>query len=123
MSEPARRPPDPGLAAERTDLAWNRGGLALLACGAAVARGFPPAGFSARHVVGIVILVLGRFTWAMGAYEARRRSRALPERPVATRRDLLPVVVGTTGVGLAVFVLAGSTRDDVEDASSAPTYR
>jgi hypothetical protein len=25
---------------------------------------------------------------------------------VATRRDLLPVVVGTTGVGLAVFVLA-----------------
>ena len=106
MSEPARRPPDPGLAAERTDLAWNRSGLALLACGAAVARGFPPAGFSARHVVGIVILVLGGFTWAMGAYEARRRSRALPERPVATRRDLLPVVVGTTGVGMAVFVLA-----------------
>jgi putative membrane protein len=106
MSEHPRWPLDPGLAPERTALAWNRSGLALLACGAAVARGFPPAGFSARHVVGIVILVLGGFTWAMGAYEARRRSRATPARPVATRRDLLPVVVGTTGVGLAVFFLA-----------------
>jgi putative membrane protein len=106
MSEHARRPLDPGLAAERTDLAWNRSGLALLACGAAVARGFPPAGFSARHAVGFVILVLGGFTWAMGAYEARRRSRAAPARPVATRRDLLPVALGTTSVGLAAFVLA-----------------
>jgi putative membrane protein len=106
MSEHPCRPIEPGLAAERTDLAWNRSGLALLACGAAVLRGFPPAGFSARHVVGVVILVLGGFTWAMGAYEARRRSRAAPARPVATRRDLLPVALGTTGVGLAAFVVA-----------------
>ena len=97
---------DPGLASERTDLAWNRSGLSLLACGAAVIRGFPPAGFSARHVVGAVILVLGGFTWAMGAYEARRRSRPGLARSVATRGDLLPVVLGTTGVGIAAFVLA-----------------
>jgi inner membrane protein YidH len=106
MSERARQPIDPGLASERTALAWNRSGLALLACGAAVIRGFPPAGFSARHVVGVVILVLGGFTWAMGAYEARRRSRPGRARPVATRRDLFPVVVGTAGVGVAAFVLA-----------------
>jgi len=106
MSEHARRPLDRGLAPERTALAWNRSGLALLACGAAVARGFPPAGFSARHVVGVVVLVLGGFTWAMGTYEARRRSRPGRARPTATRRDLLPVVVGTTGVGMAAFVLA-----------------
>lgn len=98
--------PESGLASERTDLAWNRSGLALLACGAAVLKGFPPADFSARHVVGAVILLLGGFTWAMGAYEARRRSRPGLERATAVRGDLLPVAIGTAGVGVAAFVLA-----------------
>jgi uncharacterized membrane protein YidH (DUF202 family) len=107
MSDHAPDAREPGLAAERTDLAWNRSGLALLACGAAVLRGFPPANFSARHAVGAVILVLGAFTWALGAYEARRRrSRPGIARAVATRGDLLPVALGTTGVGGAAFVLA-----------------
>jgi len=106
MSERARQPVDPELASERTALAWNRSGLALLACGVAVIRGFPPAGFSPRHVVGVVILVLGVGTWAMGGYEARRRSRPGAARPVATRRDLFPVVIGTAGVGVAAFGLA-----------------
>jgi hypothetical protein len=35
-----------------------------------------------------------------------RTARPPDPGPAATRRDLLPVVVGTTGVGLAVFVLA-----------------
>jgi putative membrane protein len=106
VSEEAADAPEAGLASERTDLAWNRSGLALLACGAAVLKGFPPADLSARHVVGVVILVLGGFTWAMGAYEARRRSRPGLARPTATRRDLFPVALGTTAVGLAAFVLA-----------------
>lgn len=95
-----------GLAAERTDLAWNRSGLALLACAAAVLKGFPPAGLSARHVVGTLILVLGGFTCAFGAYEARRRSRRAMVRMVVTRRDLLVVTLGTSAVGSAIFVLA-----------------
>jgi putative membrane protein len=106
MSDNEPDDPESGLASERTDLAWNRSGLALLACGAAVLRGFPPAGFSARHVVGAVILVLGGFTWALGAYEARRRSRPGLSRATATRSDLLPVALGTTGIGTAAFVLA-----------------
>jgi inner membrane protein YidH len=95
-----------GLAAERTDLAWNRSALALLACGAAVLKGFQPAHLSARQVVGAVILVLGGFTWVLGAYAARRRSRPATARAVATRQDLLPVALGTTVVGAAIFVLA-----------------
>ena len=98
--------PDAGFAAERTDLAWNRSGLALLACGAAVLKGLPSAGLSARHIVGAVILVLGGFTWVLGAYEARPRSRRATVRMVATRRDVLPVALGRTAVGVAIFVLA-----------------
>ena len=94
-----------GLAAERTDLAWNRSALALLACGAAVLKGFPPAGLSARHVVGAVILVLGGLTWVLGAYAARRRSSSAT-RTAAIRQDLLPVALGTSVVGAAIFVLA-----------------
>jgi putative membrane protein len=95
-----------GLAPERTDLAWNRSALALLACGAAVLKGFPPARLSARHVVGVVILVLGGLTWVFGAHAARRRSRAAAVRTVATSQDLLPVALGTAVVGAAIFVLA-----------------
>jgi hypothetical protein len=52
------------------------------------------------------ILVLGGFTWVLGAYEARPRSRRATVRMVATRRDVLPVALGRTAVGVAIFVLA-----------------
>jgi putative membrane protein len=97
--------PSGGSASERTDLAWNRSGLALLACGATVLAGFPPAGLSARHAVGVVILLLGGLTSAFGAFQTRRRSRPTA-RAVATARDLLPVAVGTAGVGAAAFLIA-----------------
>lgn len=97
---------DPGLAAERTDLAWNRSGLSLLACGAAVARGVTVGDpVPARVGIGVTILVLGGITWALGGWQARRRSRPGLARPVATRADLLPVAAGTAGVGLAAFFL------------------
>jgi uncharacterized membrane protein YidH (DUF202 family) len=57
-----------GLAAESTDLAWHRSALALLACGAVVLKGFPPAGLPARHVVGAVVLLVGALTWMLGAF-------------------------------------------------------
>jgi uncharacterized membrane protein YidH (DUF202 family) len=93
-----------GLAAERTDLAWNRSGLALLACGALVLKGLPAAGLAPRHVVGVAILGIGAFVWALGGFEATRRSRAAPAP--ATPRGLFAVAFGTTAVGAAVFVLA-----------------
>ena len=107
--EPRWRDPDgrdPALAAERTDLAWNRSSLALLGCGAVVARGMtvgdPVPG---RVAVGTTILVLGGLVWLLGTWQARRRSSRGGPRRVAGRLDLLPVSVGTAAVGSAAFVL------------------
>jgi uncharacterized membrane protein YidH (DUF202 family) len=98
--------PDPGLAAERTDLAWNRSGLSLLACGAAVMRGIahPPLITKGQTAVGASILALGAFTWALGSWHAHR-SRMRRARPTSAA-DLVPVSVGVALVGIAAFVIA-----------------
>lgn len=97
---------DPGLAAERTDLAWNRSGLALLACGAVVAKGMTVGDpVPARAAAGTVILVLGGIVWALGWWQARRRSRPGASRQIAAPRDLLPVALGTAAVGFVAFAL------------------
>jgi uncharacterized membrane protein YidH (DUF202 family) len=96
---------DPGLAAERTDLAWNRSGLSLVACGAAVLRGLADTPLSRSDVtVGGCILALGVLTWALGIWHShRRRGRGADGTSPA---DLLPITIGVTFVGVAAFVLA-----------------
>jgi uncharacterized membrane protein YidH (DUF202 family) len=98
----------PGMAAERTDLAWSRSGVALLACGVVVLKGLPAVhDVRARPVVGVVILALGALTWGLGHWNARqRRSLATGVRRVARWRDLAPTALGTAGVGLAALFLA-----------------
>jgi uncharacterized membrane protein YidH (DUF202 family) len=99
--------PRPGFAAERTDLAWSRSGLALFACGIAVAKGLRfPVAEPAHVVAGVAIFVLGGFTWFIGQWQARRRRRDGHDREVAAFGDLAPVAYGTAAVGAAAFVLA-----------------
>lgn len=100
--------PDPGMAAERTDLAWSRSGLALGACGVIVLRGLPSVTGSPREpLFGAAILLLGGITWALGYWSShqRRPSPGRP-RPVATWRDLAPAAYGTAAVGVAGLLLA-----------------
>lgn len=97
--------PRPSLAAERTDLAWDRSGLSLIACGVAMLRGLGQAGLSPGHVVaGTAVLVLGVLTWFLGAWYARR-SRAHRGRRT-NRADLRPTAVGVVLVGVVAFVVA-----------------
>ena len=99
--------PDPGMAAERTDLAWSRSGLALGACGLVVLKGLPSVTGNRSHpVTGALILLLGVVTWALGYWSSHRR-RPLPgrPRPVATWWDLAPAAYGTAAVGMAGLVL------------------
>ncbi len=102
---------DPGLAAERTELAWGRSALSLFACGAAVAKGgLPNDDVSERPVVGAVLLLLGAIVWLTSLPLARQRARAAQRgggaRRSARQRELAPVAIGTAFVGLAALLLA-----------------
>src|SRR4051794_420356 len=90
-----------GMPGERTDLAWNRSGLALLACGVALLKGAPRAGIASHQIAGGIILLLGGVTYGLGAWDARRRSG--PERAVATPGGMFLIAAGTGVVGVAAF--------------------
>ncbi len=100
---------DPGLAGERTDLAWNRSALSLLACGAAILRGLERPSMSQSNVViGLTVLALGVGVSALGAIY-RRRVHSLHGRPARTA-DLAPISLGVALVGLGAFVVAAVSR-------------
>lgn len=98
---------DAGLAAERTELAWSRSTLALMACAAAMAKGTPSITGSASHpVAGILILGLGGLIWLLGLPYQRARAIAshTGTRHVATARELAPLAFGTAAVGVAAII-------------------
>lgn len=100
---------DPGLAAERTELAWGRSALSLFACGAAVSRGIPSVtGAGARPWLGATLLALGAVVWLAGVplAAARARSGRFDARRIASYRELAPVAYGTALVGGAGLVIA-----------------
>jgi uncharacterized membrane protein YidH (DUF202 family) len=104
-SKPRARP-RPSVIDERTDLAWNRSGLALIACGIVIARGLTLSGFRIRDVaVGATILVLGVATFLLAGFHAHRRLRPGRAETRATARDLFPMALGVAIVGVAAFAL------------------
>ena len=68
---------DPGLAAERTQLAWNRSGLAVLGAVAIVARQLWPLRGTTASVV-VAVTAAGALTWAVGMYRTRRNPDGHP---------------------------------------------
>jgi uncharacterized membrane protein YidH (DUF202 family) len=99
---------DSGLAAERTELAWGRSALALLACGAATVKGLPKVTGTAAHpLAGAVILGLGGLVWLLGLPYARARAKAAHDglRHRVTAWELAPVALGTALVGVAGLVI------------------
>jgi uncharacterized membrane protein YidH (DUF202 family) len=94
------------LADERTDMAWNRSGLAILGCGLLVMRGLTLQGFPPAEVAaGAVILGMGLFSYVLAGWHARRRlGDDVINRP-ARASDLRPVAVGVSVIGVAAFVV------------------
>ena len=85
---------DPGLARERTELAWTRSSIAFAALGLAIVK-FRPA-------VGIPILTFGVVVWWAGH---------LPRSGTAGHRVLL-VTVAVVALALAALLLTLLGHDD-----------
>jgi uncharacterized membrane protein YidH (DUF202 family) len=98
---------DPGLAAERTDLAWNRSGLAVVVAVAIMLRRlWPLEGY--KSVIALVLIAAGSIAWAVGMRLARRgrpRIGAEGVLGVSTCRMLTvgTLVLAAAGCLLGVF--------------------
>ena len=93
-------PRDPGLALERTTLAWSRSGLAVLVAVAILTRRSQPwaGGWS---IVAIVLLVAGAGTWVAGMLFGRRSRLRQPSGPLVVR------IYGSLTVGTLLLAGAG----------------
>ena len=99
-SDPDRPVGDRGLAAERTDLAWIRSGLAAAVCVALLLRRLWPLR-AADQLVALACIAIGAIAWAVALMVARQRSRSEP----AVWRHLSPrnaAVITIATIALAV---------------------
>jgi hypothetical protein len=97
-----------GLAGARTDLAWSRSGLAVLACLAAIAKRILPefSTLDARAVL-IAALAVGAIAWVFGFFWAHVVAvNALTGRRIADARTLRLVASGTAALGIVATILA-----------------
>jgi uncharacterized membrane protein YidH (DUF202 family) len=83
---------DPGLARERTELAWTRTAIAFAALGAAILK--------YRPVIGLPVLVLSAVVWRLGRLPATARAADVRDR------RLLLITVTTVGVSAVALVLS-----------------
>ncbi len=100
--------PDPDAerdAGERTELAWSRSGLALLACFAILARKVWTSGARGGDVPALALLALASLGWAVGVGVGVRRQRATDPRP-RQPAELLAAALGTVAVAAAGVVIA-----------------
>jgi len=90
---------DPGLARERTELAWTRTAISFAAIGAAILK--------YRPAVGAPIMAFAAVIWPLGYF-----SRTQTSARTAARRVLIVTVTVTTlaGVGLVIELLGHSSR-------------
>jgi uncharacterized membrane protein YidH (DUF202 family) len=89
---PDGRPPDPGLARERTSLAWTRSAIAFAAIGAAITK--------TRPLVGAPLLAFSAVIWIIG------RSRRTPGLAGLGPKRVLTVAISVTVVALAALIIA-----------------
>ena len=98
----------PGVAGERTDLAWSRSGLAVLAAVGALAKRILDTrhDVKATFVVGLC-LVAGGIAWSLAIAHARMVARTSIEGRIhADAQKLRYVALGTTTLAIGALVLA-----------------
>jgi uncharacterized membrane protein YidH (DUF202 family) len=83
---------DPGLARERTELAWTRTAISFAALGGAMLR--------YRPAIGVPVLIVGAVIWKLGR---------LPSRPGTSHprhRRLLLIAVTITALSAAALIVS-----------------
>jgi uncharacterized membrane protein YidH (DUF202 family) len=91
-----RRPDDPGLAQERTQLAWSRTAISFAAVGAAILH--------TDRAAGAVVIAMSAAVWGLGRLPAHERAEA--GRGLTRRRTVQLIAVATTLVSLVALALA-----------------
>lgn len=83
---------DPGLAWERTHLAWTRTAISFAALGGAILK--------TRPAEGIPVLALALLVWELGRLPRR------PDAGHAQPRRLLLIAVAVTSIALAALIMS-----------------
>lgn len=89
---------DPGLARERTDLAWTRTSISFAALGAAMLR--------TNAVAGVLVLTTAVAVWLLGQVSARDLQPAVRPRRLSHRRTVQLITLATTGMSLLALLIA-----------------
>jgi uncharacterized membrane protein YidH (DUF202 family) len=88
---------DPGLARERTHMAWTRTAISFAAAGAAILKD--------RLIPGLVVLALGLITWALP-----RLFPGLGTGGAARQRRLLLITIAVTAVAAVALGVAFTAK-------------
>jgi uncharacterized membrane protein YidH (DUF202 family) len=99
-------PVDHGLAQERTDLAWNRSGLAFAVCVAVLVRRLWPL-HGTDEFVALACISVGAVAWGLALSVGRALwSRSSPRRTNLSSRRAAVITAGTIALALAALALA-----------------
>jgi hypothetical protein len=92
------------LAGERTQLAWNRSGLAAMVTVVIVLRRLWPL-HGDRGVLALALIAFGAVTWVVGMRIGRQREMTVGSRSMLTPSAGLMLTIGTLALALAGFVV------------------
>jgi hypothetical protein len=95
---------DSGLARERTDLAWNRSGLAVTVTVAIVLRRLWPL-HGDRAVVALALIAIGAVTWVVGMHLGRSISSSARAGGTLGESACRMLTIGTFLLATAGFVV------------------
>ena len=102
-------PPDPGLQAQRTTLAWNRTALAVLVNALLMLRLGEQSGQSPTTALGIILLVAAAAVTGCGWWRRKALARsAPPDAPPAGLLAARVTQVWLAGVAGAASILAAA---------------
>jgi uncharacterized membrane protein YidH (DUF202 family) len=89
---------DPGLARERTQLAWSRTAISFAAVGVAILR--------TERAAGAIVIAMSAAVWGLGRLPAHERAEAERGHGLSQRRTIQLIAAATTLVSLVALTLA-----------------